>query len=53
MTYLRYYLSSVAQRCSDSEERKRLRELSTFIFDQAKARDGPQGGIGGEGRIVP
>ncbi len=36
-----YYLASVAQRCSDSEERKRLRELSTSILDQAKARDGP------------
>ncbi len=36
-----YYLASVAQRCSDAEERKRLRELSTSILDQAKARDGP------------
>ncbi len=36
-----YYLASVAGRCSDSEERKRLRELSKSILAQAKARDGP------------
>jgi hypothetical protein len=36
-----YYLASVAGRCSDSKERKRLRELSNSILTQAKARDGP------------
>ena len=39
-----YYLASVAKRCSDSKERKRLMELSKsflIILDQAKARDGP------------
>ena len=36
-----YYLASVAQRCSDSKERKRLRDLSNAILEQAKARDGP------------
>lgn len=36
-----YYLASVAGRCSDSKERKRLRELSNSILMQAKARDGP------------
>jgi hypothetical protein len=36
-----YYLGSVAGRCSDSKERKRLRELSNSILMQAKARDGP------------
>ena len=36
-----YYLASVARRCSDPEERKRLRELSISILQQAKARDGP------------
>ena len=36
-----YYLASAAGRCSDSKERKRLRELSSSILTQAKARDGP------------
>ena len=36
-----YYLSSVAQRCSDSKERKRIKALSESILEQAKARDGP------------
>jgi hypothetical protein len=36
-----YYLACVAGRCSDSKERKRLRELSSSILAQAKARDGP------------
>ena len=36
-----YYLAEVAQRCSDSKERKRLVELSRTILEQAKARDGP------------
>ena len=36
-----YYLACVAERCSDSAERKRLLELSRTILDQAKARDGP------------
>ena len=36
-----YYLASVAGRCRDSKERKRLRELSKSILAQAKARDGP------------
>ncbi len=36
-----YYLASVAGRCSDSKERKRLRELSSSILARAKARDGP------------
>lgn len=36
-----YYLASAAGRCSDSKERKRLRELSCSILAQAKARDGP------------
>ncbi len=36
-----YYLASVAGRCRDSKERKRLRELSNSILVQAKARDGP------------
>ncbi len=36
-----YYLASVAGRCSDSKERKRIRDLSSLILEQAKARDGP------------
>jgi hypothetical protein len=36
-----YYVASVASRCSDSQERKRLRELSSSILAQAKSRDGP------------
>lgn len=36
-----YYLASVALRCSDSKELKRLRDLSSSILEQAKARDGP------------
>ena len=36
-----YYLASVARRCSDSKERKRLRDLSHSILEQANARDGP------------
>jgi hypothetical protein len=36
-----YYLADVAQRCSNSKERQRLRELSRSILEQAKARDGP------------
>ena len=36
-----YYLASVAGRCSDSKERKRLLDLSSSILEQAKARDGP------------
>ena len=36
-----YYLASVAERSRDSKERKRLRDLSHSILDQAKARDGP------------
>ncbi len=36
-----YYLAAAAGRCSDSKERKRLRELSSSILAQAKARDGP------------
>ena len=40
-----YYLASVAQRCSDSKERKRLRDLSSSILDRAKARDGPLSGL--------
>lgn len=40
-----YYLASVAQRCSDSIERKRLRDLSSSILDRAKARDGPLSGL--------
>ena len=36
-----YYLACVAERCSDSAERKRLLELSRTILDQARARDGP------------
>jgi hypothetical protein len=35
------YLGLVADRCRDSKERQRLRELSSSILDQAKARDGP------------
>ena len=35
------YLALVADRCRDSKERKRLRELSSSILDKAKARDGP------------
>jgi Family of unknown function (DUF6399) len=40
-----YYLASVASRCSDSKERKRLRELSQSILEKAKARDGPLSGL--------
>lgn len=36
-----YYLAAAASRCSDSHERKRLRELSSSILTQAKSRDGP------------
>ncbi len=36
-----YYLACVAERCSDSAERKRLWELSRTILGKAKARDGP------------
>jgi hypothetical protein len=35
------YLALVAERCKDSNERKRLRELSSSILERAKARDGP------------
>jgi hypothetical protein len=40
-----YYLAAAANRCSDSKERKRLRELSRSILTQAKARDGPLSGL--------
>lgn len=36
-----YYLASVAERCSDSKERKRLRDLSCTVLEKVKARDGP------------
>ena len=36
-----YYHAAVAERCSDSAERKRLGELSSSILARAKARDGP------------
>ena len=42
-----YYLASVAGRCRDSKERKRLRELSKSILAQAKARDGPLSALSG------
>ena len=40
-------LASVAGRCRDSKERKRLRELSKSILAQAKARDGPLSALSG------
>lgn len=43
-----HYLASVARRCSDSKERKRLSELSRsklMILEEAKARDGPLSGL--------
>jgi hypothetical protein len=43
-----YYLAAAAGRCSDSKERKRLRELSSSILVQAKARDGPLATLGAQ-----
>ena len=40
-----YYLASVARRCSDRKERKRIGDLSKSILEQAKARDGPLHGL--------
>ena len=36
-----FYLASVARRSRDSEERKRLTELSRTLLEQAHSRDGP------------